>query len=292
MAFSRLGAKVTLVNKGHRILANEDQQAAELLHGKLEQAGLRILNNFLTDEFIEQDNTTYLTGTHEGKPTKISFSHVLVAVGRKANTAALHAVDIDINPHGQIITNQYMQTNYANIYACGDVTSPLQYTHSASHQAWYAAFNALFRPLKQFKCSLDNIPRAVYTDPDIASLGITEQQAIDKGISYQVTTRAMQDIDRAITDSASDGFIKVITADNSDKILGACIVGEHASELIAELVLAKTHNLGLNKILQTVHLYPTRGEINRLVAGKWRRARFTHKSQKILEKIQMWRLRS
>ncbi len=292
LAFSRLGAKVTLVNQGGRILANEDQQAAQLLHDKLQQAGLSILNNFLSDEFIQLDDSTYLSGSHEGKPIKLSFSHVLVAVGRRPNTAALHDLDIDINQRGQITTNQYMQTNYPNIYACGDVTSPLQYTHSASHQAWYAAFNALFRPVKQFKCMLDNIPRAIYTDPEIASLGITEQQAIDEGIKYQVTTLTMDDIDRAVTDSATDGFIKVMTKDNSDKILGVCIVGEHASELIAEFVLAKTHNLGLNKILQTVHLYPTRGEINRLVAGKWRRHKFTHKSQKLLKKIQLWRLRS
>ena len=292
LAFARLGTKVTLVNRGERILANEDHHAAQLLHDKLTQAGLRILNNFFSDEFSHQHDMKCLVGKHEGQSIRLNFTHLLLAVGRTANTAALAALDIDINQRGQIVTNQFMQTNYPNIYACGDVTSPLQYTHSASHQAWYAAFNALFRPLKQFKCALANIPRAIYTDPEIASLGITEQQAIEQGIKYQVTTLAMDDIDRAITDSATDGFVKVITADNSDKILGVCIVGEHASELIAEFVLAKTHNLGLNKILQTVHLYPTRSEINRLAAGKWRRSRFSAKSQQILHKIQLWRLRN
>jgi pyruvate/2-oxoglutarate dehydrogenase complex dihydrolipoamide dehydrogenase (E3) component len=166
----------------------------------------------------------------------------------------------------------------------------MQYTHSASHQAWYAAFNALFRPFKQFKCQLDNIPRAIYSDPEIVSLGLSEQQLLDEKIPHQVSFFPMDDIDRAITDEATAGFIKVITQGNSDKILGVCIVGEHGSELMAEFVLAKTHNLGLNKILQTVHLYPTRGEINRLVAGQWRQKKFTALQRKLLKQFQTWRL--
>lgn len=290
LAFSRLGSQVTLVNNHSRILPNEDQQAAQLLQEKLEQAGLNIVNNFVADEFTQAGDYYHLSGKQHAEDKQLSCSHVLVAVGRKANTTALQALDIKLNSSGQVITNHYMQTNYPNIYACGDVTSPLQFTHSASHQAWHAAFNALFRPIKQFKCDLDNIPRALYTDPEIASLGLTEQQASEQGIQYEVTLLGMDDVDRAVIDSASDGFIKVITATDSDKILGVCIVGEHASELIAEFVLAKTHGLGLNKILQTVHLYPTHSEVNRAVAGQWRRRQFSQGKQKLLRKIQMWRL--
>ena len=231
-----------------------------------------------------------MLGKKDDTAITIKFSHVLIATGRKANLQGLEKLTLEVDDKHRIVTNDRLQTKYPNIYACGDVTSSMQYTHSASHQAWYAAFNALFHPIKKFKCTLDNVPRAVFTDPEIASIGITEDQAINKKLDYQVTSFPMDDIDRAITDSATTGFIKVITPSNSDKILGACVVGEHASELIAEFVLAKTHGLGLNKILQTIHIYPTRGEINRMVAGKWRRSKLTTRTINLLSKFQSWRL--
>ncbi len=289
-AFVRLGAEVTMINRNERILTNEDPQAAHALQYALQKDGVKILNNFNPLRIDDNSKNFSLMGEQHNEILHIAFSHCLIATGRKPSLLGCEALDIETNSHGQVITNDKQQTNYPNIYACGDITSPLQYTHSASHQAWYAAFNALFRPFKQFNCQLNHIPRAIYTDPEVASLGISEQQAIQKNIPHEISYFAMDDVDRAITDEATTGFIKVITRRNNDKILGVCIVGEHSSELIAEFVLAKTHNLGLNKILQTVHLYPTRGEINRLVAGQWRQKKFTAYQRKLLKLFQNWRL--
>ena len=289
-AFARLGSEVTIIQRDERILPNEDEAASKLVEESLIKDNINLLTNFNSDEFTSTENKLSLVGKQEGKDVQIDFTHLLIATGRKANTDGLEAINLEVNQQNRLVTNAHLQTKYPNIYACGDVTSSMQYTHTASHQAWYAAFNALFNPLKKFKCTLDNIPRAVFTDPEITSLGITEQHAINNGIEHQVTTFPMDDIDRAITDNATTGFIKVITAGKSDKILGVCIVGEHASELIAEFVLAKTNKLGLNSILKTVHIYPTKSEINRMVAGKWRRTKLTERISNILIKYQQWRL--
>ena len=290
-AFARLGARVTIVHRRNTILPNEDEEAAKLVEQALTLDHVTLCTNFETEKISKNDNNEFiLQGKHENAPVQIAFTHLLLATGRRPNLNGLHNLNFETDESGRLVVNETLQTRFPNIYACGDVTSPMQYTHVASHQAWYAAFNALFRPLKAFRCDLDNIPRAIFTDPEISSVGITERQAIARNISYQITTFPMDDIDRAITDNATDGFIKVITAGDSDKILGACIVGEHASELIAEFVLAKTNKLGLNKILQTVHIYPTRSEINRMVAGKWRREQISKRTIQLLNRFQRWRL--
>ena len=291
-AFARLGARVSIVHRRSMILPNEDEEAAVLLEQALTLDQITLCTNFLTEKISANGDNYILHGKHEGAPVQISFSHLLLATGRSPNLTGLENLQLETDDNGRLLVNETLQTRFPNIYACGDITSPMQYTHVASHQAWYAAFNALFRPIKAFRCRLDNIPRAVFTDPEIASVGITEKQAIAQQLPYRITTFPMDDIDRAITDNATEGFIKVMTAGNSDKILGVCVVGEHASELIAEFVLAKTHNLGLNKILQTVHIYPTRGEINRMVAGKWRREQISSRTMQILKKFQHWRLGS
>lgn len=289
-AFARLGSNVTIVQRRSSILPNEEQQAAEEVQQALINDGITLFTNFSSESFISNDNGYSLVGKHDKQQINIDFTHLLIATGRQANIDGLETLDLEINEQGKVVTNDTLQTKYPNIYACGDVTSAMQYTHAASHQAWYAAFNALFHPLKKFKCNFDNLPRAVFTDPEIAGLGMTEAQVKSKGIDYQITTFPMDDIDRAITDNATSGFIKVITPSNNDKILGVCIVGEHASELLAEFVLAKTNGLGLNSILKTIHIYPTKSEINRMVTGKWRRSKLTERITNLLAKYQQWRL--
>lgn len=291
-AFARLGTKVTIVQRAANILPNEDLQAAQLIESSLINDGITLVKNYLTEKIDHHNSNFTLFGKQKENILTIDFTHLLIATGRKSNIAGLEALELELDRSNKVVTNETLQTKYPNVFACGDVTSPMQYTHAASHQAWYAAFNALFKPLKKFKCSFNNIPRAVFTDPEITSLGLTETQAKQQGLSYLVTTFPMDDIDRAITDNATTGFIKVITPSNSDKILGVCIVGEHASELIAEFVLAKTNGLGLNHILKTVHIYPTKSEINRMVAGKWRRSKLTGRIIKILDKYQQLRLGS
>lgn len=289
-AFARLGAKVSLIQRNTAILPNEDHEAAEVLEKSLLADGIIIYKSFTTDKFTSENNTHTLHGTYAGQTTSIDFSHVLVATGRQANLGGLEVLNLDVNSSGRLEINETLQTRFPNVYACGDVTSPKQYTHVASHQAWYAAFNALFSPLKKFKCSLNNVPYAVFTDPEIAGVGITEKEAKANNIPYKVTIFPMDDIDRAITDNATEGFVKVLTPVSSDKILGVSMVGDHASELITEFVLAKTHKMGLNKILGTVHIYPTKSEINRMVAGKWKRTQLTVRVVSLLKKYQQWRL--
>ncbi len=289
-AFARLGSQVTIIHRHATILPNEDDAAAKEIEKSLLQDNITLLTDFNSAKIINDYDNYSLAGSKNNSLITLSFTHLLIATGRKANLDGLSQLNLEVTAQGRVVTNDTLQTKYPNIYACGDVTSPMQYTHSASHHAWYAAFNALFHPIKKFKCTLDNIPRAVFTDPEVTSVGITEKQAIENELNYQVTTFPMDDIDRAITDNATIGFIKVITPTNSDKILGVCIVGEHASELIAEFVLAKTNGLGLNKILKTVHIYPTKSEINRMVAGKWRRSKLTARTINILKKFQTWRL--
>jgi len=291
-AFARLGSDVTMVQRRSTILPNEEIQAAEQVELSLINDGINLLTDFSAKSFSNSNGRQSLTGYKDNEQINIDFTHLLIATGRQANLDGLENLDLEINQQGKIVTNETLQTKYPNIYACGDVTSDMQYTHAASHQAWYAAFNALFHPLKKFKCNFNNLPRAVFTDPEIASLGITEAQAKNNDIDYQITTFPMDDIDRAITDNATTGFIKVITPSNKDRILGVSIVGEHASELIAEFVLAKTNGLGLNSILKTIHIYPTKSEINRMVSGKWRRAKLTNRVTNLLSKYQQWRLGS
>ena len=289
-AFARLGAKVTMVQRGSRILPNEDSEAATLIEQSLRADKVDLLTNFATQKINQQGDQYLIKGRQNENSIDFTCSHILVATGRVANLSGLDALSLDVNDQGRLDINPTLQTRFPNVYACGDVTSPKQYTHVASHQAWYAAFNALFSPLKKFKCSLDNVPYAVFTDPEVAGVGLTEQDAKAQNIEYEVTTFPMDDIDRAITDSATEGFVKVLTPPGSDKILGVSMVGDHASELISEFVLAKTHKMGLNKILSTVHIYPTKSEINRMVAGKWRRSQLTERIVNWLVKYQQWRL--
>jgi len=214
-----------------------------------------------------------------------------VAVGRQANTdhLGLETLVLPTDPDGTIQTNELLQSRYPNIYACGDVAGPYQFTHTAAHQAWYAAVNALFGFLKSFKVDYRVIPWCTFTSPEVARVGVNEQEADEQGIDYEVTRYGIDDLDRAIADSADEGYVKVITAKGSDRILGVTIVGQHAGELIAEYVLAMKHGLGLNKILGTIHIYPTMAEANKFAAGEWKKARKPEGVLRWVERIHNWR---
>jgi pyruvate/2-oxoglutarate dehydrogenase complex dihydrolipoamide dehydrogenase (E3) component len=214
-------------------------------------------------------------------------------VGRTANTTGFGLEDLGIpnNQSGCIETNDYLQTKYPNIYACGDVAGPFQFTHTAAHQAWYSAVNALFSPFKKFRADYSVIPWATFVDPEVARVGINEQEAREKGINYEVTRYGIDDLDRAIADEAAEGLIKVLTVPGKDKILGVTIIAEHASETIAEFVMAMRHGIGLNKMLGTIHIYPTFSEANKYVAGNWKRAHAPEKILNLVEKFHHWRRR-
>ena len=234
--------------------------------------------------FLVEDGQKVLVTEHDGRDVRIEFDAVLVAVGRVANTKGygLEELGIPLAKTRTVETNDYLQTIYPNIYACGDVAGPYQFTHTAAHQAWYASVNALFGMLRKFRADYSVIPWATFTDPEVARVGLNETEAKERGIAYEVSTYSIDDLDRAIADEEAHGSVKVLTMPGKDVILGVTIVGDHAGDLIAEFVSAMRHRLGLNKILGTIHIYPTLAESNKYVAGVWKRA---HTPQRLLAMV-------
>lgn len=280
-SFSRLGSEVTLLDLAPKIMPREDEEISRYMHEKLQGEGMHIKVAHKPLVFAQDNGQKYLDAEHDGQTVRLEFDEVIIAVGRKANTEGfgLDALDIATTPQGTIEVNEYLQTTYPNIYACGDVAGPYQFTHTASHQAWYAAVNALFGRFKKFKVDYSVIPWATFTDPEVARVGLNEQDAQQQGIDYEVTRFDIEELDRAIADGENHGYVKVLTVPGKDKILGVTIVGYHAAELIAEYILAMKHGIGLNKILGTIHIYPTLSEANKFAAGAWKRA---HAPEKLL----------
>jgi pyruvate/2-oxoglutarate dehydrogenase complex dihydrolipoamide dehydrogenase (E3) component len=228
---------------------------------------------------------------HAGDEVRFEVDALLSALGRAPNTAGygLEELGIPLTRARTVETNEYLQTLYPNIYACGDVAGPYQFTHTASHQAWFAAVNALFSPYKRFRVDYSVIPWATFTDPEVARVGLNETEAKERGVEYEATIFDLGELDRAIADEAAHGFVKVLTAPGSDRILGATIVGEHAGDLIIEFIAAMKHRVGLNKILGTIHIYPTLAEANKYAAGAWRRAHAPKAVLAGLERLHAWR---
>jgi pyruvate/2-oxoglutarate dehydrogenase complex dihydrolipoamide dehydrogenase (E3) component len=241
-------------------------------------------------EFRIEGGSQALVCDHEGQEARIEFDALLVAVGRAARTKGygLEALGIPITARGTVEVNEYLQTKYPNIYACGDVAGPYQFTHVAAHQAWFNTVNALFGRFKKFKVDYSVIPWATFTDPEIARVGLNEQEAKEQNIAYEVTTYGIDDLDRAIADEEAHGLVKVLTVPGKDKILGVTIAGEHAGDLIAEYVAAMRHGFGMNKILGTIHIYPTLAEANKYAAGVWKRAHVPQGVLRWVERYHAW----
>jgi pyruvate/2-oxoglutarate dehydrogenase complex dihydrolipoamide dehydrogenase (E3) component len=325
-SFARLGSQVTQVEMGARILVREDAEVSEIAQASLEADGVQVLTGHkalrcelhpptvaaiaakqsmdrhaslamtekrelvMTEkEGVDTPFEKRLIVEHNGQEQVIPFDQLLCAVGRVARLQGYGLEELGIPTHRTVETNEYLQTIYPNIYAAGDVAGPFQFTHTAAHQAWYAAVNALFGEWKLFKADYSVIPWATFIDPEVARVGLNEQEAKEKNIPYEVTKYGIDDLDRAIADSEAHGFVKVLTVPGKDKILGVTIVGAHAADLLAEYVLAMKYGLGLNKILGTIHTYPTMSEANKYAAGEWKRA---HAPQKLLawvKKYHDWR---
>ncbi|MFK7890727.1 MAG: FAD-dependent oxidoreductase [Granulosicoccus sp.] len=290
-AFHRLGCEVTQVEREARIMGREDPDVADMVQSRFEAEGIRVLVN-TNAVSVETDGTTKtLVCERNGETLRVEFDELLVAVGRIANTKGfgLEDLDISISERGTVATNDFLQTSFPNIFAVGDVAGPYQFTHVAAHQAWYAAVNSLFGSFKKFRADYRVIPWATFTDPEVARVGLSESEAKAKNIAYELTTYGIDDLDRAIADSSDFGLVKVLTVPGKDKILGVTIVGEHAGDLIAEYVLAMKHGLGLNKVLGTIHIYPTLAESNKYVAGEWRRANQPEKLLDWVGRFHKWR---
>jgi dihydrolipoamide dehydrogenase len=289
--FARLGAQVTQVEMLPRIMIREDPEVSELVKRRFEAEGIRVLTEHKAKQFLLEDGEKVLVAEHAGQDVRLAFDAVLVAVGRIANTTGygLEELGIGTTKARTVETDDTLQTIYPNIFAAGDVAGPFQFTHTASHQAWYAAVNALFGSFRTFKADYRVIPWATFTEPEVARVGLNETEAKEKGIACTVTRYGIDDLDRAIADEEAHGFVKVLTVPGSDRILGVTIVGEHAGDLIAEYVLAMKHGLGLNRILGTIHIYPTLAEANKYAAGAWKRGTVTRGQWTLLTAFQAWR---
>lgn len=289
--FSRLGAKVIHVQSASRLLPREDEETSQIIYDKFTTEGIEVLLNHKAIRAEKIGAEKRLIVSENGVEKVIVFDEILCALGRSARVSGFGAEELGITltPHKTFEVNQYLQTNYPNIYAVGDVAGPYQFTHFAAHQAWYAAVNSLFGSFKKFTADYRVIPWCTFTDPEVAHVGLSESTAKEQGIEVQINKFEIAELDRAIADGCDYGFVKVLTPLNSDKILGATIVGEHAGDLLAEFVLAMKHNLGLNKILGTIHTYPTLSESNKYVAGEWKKSQVNPKLMSYLEKFHNWR---
>jgi pyruvate/2-oxoglutarate dehydrogenase complex dihydrolipoamide dehydrogenase (E3) component/uncharacterized membrane protein YdjX (TVP38/TMEM64 family) len=289
--FARLGSQVTQVEMLPRLMVREDPEISGLVLQKFRSEGVNVLVSHKAQRFALENGEKVLYCEHNGATIRIAFDTLLCAVGRVANTTGygLEELGIPVTKARTVEVNEFMQTKYPNILACGDVAGPYQFTHTAAHTAWYAAVNGLFSGYKKFRADFSVIPWATFTDPEVARVGLNETEAKEKNIPYEVTTYGIDDLDRAIADGNAHGLVKVLTVPGKDKILGATIAGEHAGDLITEFVSAMKHGIGLNKILGTIHIYPTMAEANKYVAGNWKRNHAPKGLLEWVEKFHAWR---
>ena len=290
-AFARLGSRVTQIEMGERILPREDPEVSRFIEAKFHAEGIRVLTGHQAVEVRREGNRQWLICRQAGEEIEVDFDQLLIAVGRKANVSGfgLEELGIEIEAQGTLASDPFLRTRFPNIFCAGDVAGPYQFTHTAAHQAWYAAVNALFGQFKRFKADYRVIPWCTFTDAEVARVGLNESEAQQRKVAYEVTRYGIDDLDRAIADSEAHGWVKVLTRPGSDRILGVTIVGHHAGDILAEYVLAMKHGLGLNKILGTIHTYPTLAEMNKMTAGEWKRAHTPEKLLSWIEKYHRWR---
>ena len=291
-AFARFGSRVVQVEMLPRILIREDPEVSEMMTARFREEGVDVRVNHKATRFLVEDGRKVLLAEHQGEEVRVEFDALLVAVGRIANTAnyGLEELGITLTKSRTLEVNEYLQSRIPTIYACGDVVGPYQFTHMAAHQAWFASVNALFGSfLKRFRVDYSVVPWATFTDPEVARVGLNEEEAREQGIDCEVTVYDIDDLDRAITDEEARGFVKVLTVPGKDRILGVTIVGEHAGDVIAEYVSAMKNKVGLNKILATIHIYPTLAEANKYAAGEWKRAHVPRTLLNWVERYHRWR---
>jgi len=290
-AFARLGVEVTQIEMLPRLLLREDAEISSMVQEKFVAEGVQVLTGHTARRFYQRDGRNYVVTEAESGSVEVEFDALIVAVGRAARSGGfgLEELGVRLRPNRSIEVNEFLQTSIPTIYACGDVTGPYQFTHVAAHQAWYTSVNSLFGILRRFKVDYSVIPWATFTEPEIARVGLNESDAKEQGIPCEVTRYGIDDLDRAIADGEAHGFVKVLTVPGKDRILGVTIVGEHAGDLIAEYVLAMRHGLGLNKVLGTIHIYPTLAEANKYAAGEWKRAHLPERLLTWVAKYHRWR---
>ncbi|MBC8284044.1 MAG: FAD-dependent oxidoreductase [Nitrospinae bacterium] len=290
-AFARLGSRVTQVQRNKRLIPKEDPEISQMVLESFQNDGINVLVGHTPKRFFKRDGKDFLECEQNGNSVEVEFDTLLVALGRKANTTGfgLEELGVELTPQKTIKVDEYMKTNIPNIYACGDVAGPYQFTHTAAHQAWYCAVNSMLSPFYGFKVDYSTVPWSTFTDPEVARSGLNEMEAKEKGIPYEVTTYGIDDLDRAIADEAAHGVVKVLTVPGKDTIIGVTIAGLHAGDIISEYVAAMKHGFGMNKILGTIHIYPTLAEANKFAAGNWKKNNVTEKTLAWGERINRWR---
>jgi pyruvate/2-oxoglutarate dehydrogenase complex dihydrolipoamide dehydrogenase (E3) component len=292
LAFARFGSKVVQVEMGPRLMGREDAEVSEFVERRFREEGIDVRTGTKALRVELDGARRTLVAAHGQAEVRIAFDEVLVALGRTPNTSGygLETLGIPLTKTGTIAVDPWLRTRYPNVYAVGDVAGPYQFTHAASHMAWYAAVNALFGRFRSYRVDWRVLPWCTFVDPEVARVGLNEQEARAQGIAYEVARYDLDDLDRAIADGVARGFVKVLTRPGTDRILGATIVGEHAGDLIAEFVAAMRHGLGLNRVLGTIHLYPTLAEANKYVAGEWKRAHAPRRLLRWVERYHRWQL--
>ncbi|WP_084366699.1 FAD-dependent oxidoreductase [Rhizobium sp. RU36D] len=290
-SFARLGSHVVQIEMAPRVLMREDADVASLVEASLKADGVQLLTDHKAIACGMDAGEKWIEVEQDGHRHRVPFDEIIVAVGRAPRLTGFGLEALGIKTDRVVQTNEYLQTLHPNILAAGDVAGPYQFTHVASHQAWFAAINGLFGDIKRFRVDYSVIPWAIFTDPEVARVGLSEAEAKAKNIPYEVTRFELGELDRAVADGAGHGFVKVLTVPGKDRILGATLVGEHAGDLIAEFVFAMKHGHGLGKILSTIHIYPTLAEANKMVAGQWRRKHLNAFLLSLLERFQTWRRR-
>jgi dihydrolipoamide dehydrogenase len=292
-AFARLGAQVIQVEMQPRLLGREDPEVSDDIRQRFEQEGIRVMTGHAAKEVRVEDSRKVLVCLQGSESVEVEFDAILVAVGRQPTITGfgLEELGVAVSPRGAVEVDPFLRTNFPNIFAVGDVAGPYQFTHTAAHQAWYATVNALFGGVKSFRVDYATIPWCTFTDPEVARVGLSEEEAKQQKIPYEVTRYGLDDLDRAIADSSAHGWIKVLSRPGSDKILGVTIVGPHAGDLLAEWVLAMKHGLGLNRLLGTIHTYPTLAESAKMAAGTWKRAHTPTRLLRLAERYHAWRRR-
>ena len=288
--FARLGAEVTQVEMLPRLMVREDPEFSALVERRFRAEGIAVLTGHKAKEVRIEGGGKVIVAEHEGREVRIACDEILCAVGRVANTAGygLEELGVPITKQKTVEVDEHLATIYPNVFACGDVAGPYQFTHTAAHMAWYCAVNALFGRFRKYRVDYSVVPWVTFTEPEVARVGLNETEAKEKKIPYEASVYGIDDLDRAIADGAAEGMIKVLTRPGSDRILGATIAGEHAGEILAEIVAAMKHGVGLNGILSTIHAYPTVAEANKYAAGVWRRSRVTHGQMALAARFNDW----
>lgn len=274
-AFSRFGSSVTIVEKATHLLVREDDDVSTLLGEQFESEGIRLLTNHEAVRIEADRGERVLVSVNKKEDEiRVPFDAILVAVGRKPNTEGLglESVGVEVGERGEVVVDEFLRTNVPTIYACGDAIGPYQFTHTASHEAWYASVNPLFSPFKRFKADYSVIPWTTFTDPEVGRVGINEKEARQNGLDVEVTRFELEDLDRALADEEGRGFVKVVTPAGKDRILGATIVGHHAGDLLAEFIAAMKWGKGLKSVMGTIHIYPTLTEASKFAASTWRKS--------------------